>query len=76
MIEGLKFLWNATRGNRFRPWKSPYLRWRLETYSGQHADTIVARDFWRLFWAEKRQLVRFLRWTGEIMGYAVADKER
>jgi len=62
----INFLWNATRGERLRPWRSPYLRWRLETYSGQRADTVRGRDFWNLFWKEKR----FLRWTGEIKGYA------
>ena len=76
MVEGFRFLWNATRGDRLRPWRSPYLRWRLETYTGQRADTIQALDFWRLFWTEKRQLFRFLRWTGEIKGYTSAAKER
>jgi hypothetical protein len=76
MGEGLRFLWNATRGDRLRPWRSAYLRWRLETYSGQRADTVTARDFWRLFWTEKRQLFRFLRWTREIKGYAETGKER
>ena len=76
MLEGLRFLWNATRGDRLRPWRSPYLRWRLETYTGKRADTITARDFWTLFWTEKMQLFRFLRWTGEIRGYAAADRER
>jgi hypothetical protein len=66
----ISFLWNTTRGERLRPWRSPYLRWRLETYSGQRADTVRATDFWNLFWKEKRQLLRFLRWTGEIKGYA------
>lgn len=70
IMGAISFLWNATRGERLRPWRSPYLRWRLETYSGQRADTVRARDFWNLFWKEKRQLLRFLRWTGEIKGYA------
>jgi hypothetical protein len=66
----IRFLWTATRGDRLRPWRSAYLRWRLETYSGQQADTVCAADFWNLFWKEKRQLLQFLRWTGEIRGYA------
>jgi hypothetical protein len=70
MVEELRFLWNATRGHRLRPWQSPYLRWRLETYSGQKADTVRARDFWNLFWKEKRQLLRFLRWTREMKTYS------
>ncbi|MFB3814576.1 MAG: hypothetical protein ACE14L_10735 [Terriglobales bacterium] len=24
-----RFLWNATRGHRLAPWRSPYLRWLL-----------------------------------------------
>ena len=28
------FLWRATRGHRLQPWRSPYLRWRVETYTG------------------------------------------
>src|SRR5271170_676320 len=68
--EEFRFLWNATRGNRLRPWRSAYLRWRLETYSGQRAETIRARDFWNVFWKEKRQSLRFLRWTREIKPYS------
>ncbi len=33
----LRFLWRATRGYRLRPWRSPYLRWRIETYWGTPA---------------------------------------
>jgi hypothetical protein len=74
MVEGVRFLWNATRGNRLRPWRSPYLRWRLETYTGKPADKIQARDFFQLMSKEKGQLLRFLRWTGEIRGYAEENK--
>jgi hypothetical protein len=56
-------MWVATRGYRFRPWSSPYLRWRIETYSGLHAEKIGAREFWRFVWAERRGLWRFLRWA-------------
>jgi hypothetical protein len=74
MGEELRFLWNATRGNRLRPWRSAYLRWRLETYSGQKAETVQARDFWNLFWKEKRQFFRFLRWTREMRDYSGSSK--
>src|SRR5580658_5475553 len=69
MGEGLRFLWNATRGHRLIPWRSAYLRWRLETYTGKSAETIVGRDFLRFAWEDKGQFLRFLRWTGEIRGY-------
>ena len=66
MSAALRFLWTATRGYRLRPWRSPYLRWRLETYSGLHADSITIADMFGFLWRERRQLMRFLRWTGEI----------
>lgn len=66
MIEGMRFLWSAAKGHRLRPWRSPYLRWRLETYSGQWAGTVTLKDFWALAWGEKRQAARFLRWLGEM----------
>jgi len=45
------------------PWRSPYLRWRIETFSGIHADEIDFRSFWRFVWQNRRALVRFLQWT-------------
>jgi len=58
-----RFLWKATRGYRLTPWRSPYLRWRIETYSGLHADQIDFRAFWKFTWESRRELVRFLEWT-------------
>ena len=66
MLAALRFLWNATRGARLRPWRSPYVRWRIETYSGQKAETLTASDVFLFTWRERWQLFRFLRWTGEI----------
>ena len=68
MVTAMRFLWNATRGHRFRPWRSDYLRWRIETYSGLDAHSIRARDFFAFVWREKSQLVRFLHWTSEVQG--------
>jgi hypothetical protein len=75
MVEGLRFVWCATRGNRLRPWRSPYLRWRVETYSGKRADTLRIRDFWELMWSEKKQFLRFLGWVGEMRGLSRASEE-
>jgi hypothetical protein len=66
MGSAMRFLWNATRGHRLRPWRSDYLRWRIETYSGREADSIDAREFFRFVWQEKGQLIRFLHWTGTL----------
>ena len=73
MLGCLEFFWNATRGYRLRPWRSPYLRWRLETYSGKKAEEVTAGDFVRLALGEKRQFLRFLRWTGEMHEIAKED---
>ena len=36
-------LWRLARGYRLRPWRSPYLRWRMETYWGLHAELFRLR---------------------------------
>jgi hypothetical protein len=59
----LSFLWQATRGYRLTPWRSPFLRWRIETWSGIHADQIGFAQFWRFVWRHRRDLMRFLRWA-------------
>jgi hypothetical protein len=59
----LRFLWRATRGYRLKPWRSPYLRWRMETYWGTPADEIHFKEFWRFTWKHRHELTRFLRWT-------------
>lgn len=59
----LRFLWIATRGYRLRPWQSPYLRWRIETYSGIAAESITARSFFDFIWTERRALREYLRWV-------------
>ena len=64
VFEPLRFLWNATRGARLRPWRSAYLRWRMETYSGQWAEKITAGKMLAFLWTERWDLLRFLLWTG------------
>ncbi len=60
------FLWQATRGYRLRPWASPYLRWRIETYWGLHADHIDRPTFLRFCREHRVELTRFLRWAGRM----------
>lgn len=66
----LRFLWNATRGHRFTPWRSPYLHWRFETYSGIRISRLGFIEFWRFTWRERVRILRFLHWTGEMEKYA------
>jgi len=62
----LRFVWRATAGYRLRPWNSPYLRWRLETYEGVHAERIAPSEFRSLVWKRRRELQRFLRWVARM----------
>ncbi len=62
----LRFLWTAARGYRLRPWRSPYLRWRIETYSGIPAGSITTGSFFRFLWAERRALWRYFRWVSRM----------
>ncbi|MGH9506298.1 MAG: hypothetical protein ACRD13_05180, partial [Terriglobales bacterium] len=48
------------------PWRSPYLCWRLETYTGKPAEEVRLRDFVSFAWAEPERLWRFVRWCGEM----------
>ena len=71
----LIFVWNATRGSRFHPWRSEFLKWRMETFTGRHADEIGVRDFARFLYDERRQLMRYLRWLSEMRGYTHAAEK-
>lgn len=66
VISTIRFLWNATSGSRLRPWRSQYLKWRIETYSGMKADSITLVDILQFTWREKRNLVHFLKWAGKL----------
>jgi hypothetical protein len=66
LIAALRFLWNATRGHRLTPWRSPYLRWRVETYSGMRAESLTAASVFSFLWSMRGELLQYLRWTGEI----------
>ncbi len=66
MFASLRFIWNATSGHRLRPWRSEYVKWRIETYSGLKAEELGARDVLAFVWREKGNLLRFLHWTGKM----------
>ena len=66
MFAPLRFIWNATRGNRLTPWKSEYLKWRIETYSGKKAETLSTGDIVRFVWESRWELLDFLAWTARL----------
>lgn len=76
MLASLRFVWNATKGHRLRPWRSEYLRWRIETYSGRQAEELKAGDVLDFVWREKGNLLRFLRWTDRMEGLRRAGARR
>lgn len=55
------------------PWRSPLLRWRMETYGfldkqGRllHAEQITPRLFFRFLGVHRRALTRFLSWAAAL----------
>jgi hypothetical protein len=68
VLAPLRFIWNATRGHRLTPWRSEYLRWRVETYSGQRAETLTTGKVLSFVWNSRWELLSFLAWTGRLDG--------
>jgi hypothetical protein len=60
------WLWRAAAGHRWRPWRSPYLRWRIETYWGLEAERITPAEFRAFLWRHRRELFRFLQWASRM----------
>lgn len=66
MLYWIQYAWVATRGYRLRPWQSPYLCWRIETFSGIPADAIDFKTFWKFFWTHRKELITFMRWSAQM----------
>jgi hypothetical protein len=65
MFKTFGYYWNATRGYRWKPWKSPYMRWRFETFLGKEAVDLTARKLFQLAWKYREDLERFVDWASE-----------
>jgi hypothetical protein len=65
MWKTLRLYWIAARGYRLRPWSSPYLQWRFETFLGKEAANMTAKKFFQLSWKYRDQLRRFADWSAE-----------
>jgi hypothetical protein len=65
MLNALRYYWITTKGYRLRPWKSPYIQWRLETFFGKQAASLDARKFFALMWRERARMERFLDWVDQ-----------
>ena len=65
MLTAFRYYWISAKGYRLRPWQSPYLRWRLETFFGKEAAELDAGKFFGLLWRERARMRRFLDWAEE-----------
>ena len=65
MFKTLQYYWNAARGYRLKPWKSPYVRWRFETFLGKEAANLTASKFFHLAWKYRDNMERFVDWAAE-----------
>ncbi len=59
----IRAAWRLSKGYRLRPWASPYLKWRIETWSGMDAEKITPREFVDFVWQHRVDLMRYLRWA-------------
>ena len=66
MFAAIRFIWNATRGHRLAPWRSPYFRWRVETYTGQKAESLQTKEIMKFVWDSRWELLNYLLWTSQI----------
>jgi len=65
MFNAMHYYWIAAKGYRLRPWKSPYIQWRLETFFGQDAADLDAGKFFHLMWRERHRIECFLNWVAQ-----------
>lgn len=65
MFSALHYYWIVARGYRLRPWDSPYLRWRLETFAGAEAADMNATKFFQMMWKYRKQMESFMAWAAE-----------
>lgn len=65
MFKTLQYYWIVARGYRLNPWKSPYVRWRFETFLGPEARQLTASKFFHLLWKYRAQMQRFVDWAAE-----------
>jgi hypothetical protein len=65
-LDKVRLAWRYARGHRLQPWRSPYLRWRIETYWGLHAEAIAPAEFRKFLWEHRAELLQFLDWAARM----------
>jgi len=70
----IRVAWRLLKGYRLRPWRSPYLKWRIETWSGIEAARITPAFFFQFSWKHRADLARYLRWADANSGNASGSR--
>ncbi|MBZ5662835.1 MAG: hypothetical protein LAO08_20740 [Acidobacteriia bacterium] len=65
LFTALRYYWITAKGYRLRPWASPYIRWRLETFFGGDMHALGPGEFIRLLWRERARSGQFFSWLAE-----------
>jgi hypothetical protein len=65
MLNALRYYWIIAKGYRLRPWASPYIQWRLETYLGKEGANLDRAKFLSLLWRERWRMKTFLDWVAD-----------
>ena len=71
-LQMLLVAWRLSWPYPLTPWRSPLVRWRIETYGvtrgGRllHADELTAADVLGFMGLNRRELPRFLRWAASL----------
>ncbi len=65
LFTALRYYWISAKGYRLRPWASPYIRWRLETFFGGDMHALGPGQFFALLWSERSRSRQFLAWLAE-----------
>ena len=63
MFRLLQTALRLTKGYRLHFWDSPYLKWRVETWSGIEAESLTKHQFLAFTWQHRVELLRYLRWA-------------
>jgi hypothetical protein len=61
----VRYYWITAKGHRLRPWTSPYIRWRMETFYGAEAAEMDGQKFIRILWRDRKRMRRFMAWVAE-----------
>ena len=51
----------------FKPWESPYLRWRMHTVFATPESALSQRRWWATLWKNREQFVSWVRWHHEML---------